>query len=153
MISTRRKASALVCLAVVVVGCGGGSEDRDVAYVTDVCASIVAFQRASSVLKPENGGWDDDTLGALAAVYAEWADALDTARPPDDVREVHRELVDGVRTASRRLADGAAPSEAIRDLGEVVYAGEPAARLEAVARSVDDCASANFWFDRPIGQV
>lgn len=145
----------MVCcsLGAFTAGCAHGqTASADLPYVVGFCAAAAEFQSESSVLKPE-GPWTTDLVDELGTVYGSWADALHDLDPPADIAQFHALLVDEIRAAAARLAQGAAPDQAIYGLGLLTFPENAAVRLGAVADDLDECTIANFHFDAAIGVI
>jgi hypothetical protein len=117
----RRPAALLLCLPLLLSACGGSDKDAPnltekgayQAQVAGALGPVILETGRISVEAPKTGSVE--AFAARAAIleraYADAADVLATIVPPDEIGDLHHELV----VANQRLAQDT--SKAIQDLG------------------------------------
>lgn len=120
--------AATVAIAIVAAGCGSVAEQND--YVEQVNAEqtqlLDSIGNIVSGSAPTNSQQAAEVAGKLSRAFATSADEIEAIEPPDNVAELHGQLVDGMRGLSDRLR------EAQRALagGNAQRAAEAAADLQ-----------------------
>ena len=120
--------AATVAIAIVAAGCGSVAEQND--YVEQVNAEqtqlLDSIGNIVSGSAPTNSLQAAAVAGKLSRAFATSADEIEAIEPPDNVAELHGQLVDGMRGLSDRLR------EAQRALagGNAQRAAEAAADLQ-----------------------
>ncbi len=120
--------AATVAIAIVAAGCGSVAEQND--YVEQVNAEqtqlLDSIGKIVSGSAPTNSQQAAEVAGNLSRAFATSADEIEAIEPPDNVAELHGQLVDGMRGLSDRLR------EAQRALagGNAQRAAEAAADLQ-----------------------
>lgn len=120
--------AATVAIAIVAAGCGSVAEQND--YVEQVNAEqtqlLDSIGKIVSGPAPTNSQQAAEVAGNLSRAFATSADEIEAIEPPDNVAELHGQLVDGMRGLSDRLR------EAQRALagGNAQRAAEAAADLQ-----------------------
>ena len=99
--------AATVAIAIVAAGCGSVAEQND--YVEQVNAEqtqlLDSIGKIVSGPAPTNSQQAAEVAGNLSRAFATSADEIEAIEPPDNVAELHGQLVDGMRGLSDRLRE------------------------------------------------
>jgi outer membrane murein-binding lipoprotein Lpp len=133
----RRGLRLILAIAVVAsllaAGCGDGDEKNDyVAEVNELQNDLVADVTAAAGQTPTSQKEAADYAGEIAAVFSQAADRFAAVEPPQDVADLHSQLVDQIRSiaaqtrrAEQTLRNGT-PEEAQKALRKLQTAATDA---------------------------
>ena len=102
-----------VAASLLVAGCGDNGEKND--YVDDVNAlqrDLVSEVSDSASATPTNQKQAADYAGEIAGIFSTAADRFEAVDPPDDVADLHSQLVDQIRSIA---ADTRKTEQTLRD--------------------------------------
>lgn len=144
----------LVLAAAFVAACGGGDGDgggtgSDEAYVAAVCKAGAKFQEDlfAALGTMDFDAPEEDQLKAFEEPFKNFADSLNKAKPPADLKAWHENAVKTINTMVSDIRNG--NMDALE--GEEDPLGDPppaaAARLQAIAEKNQECIDADFTFD------
>ncbi len=99
--------AATVAIAIVAPGCGSVAEQND--YVEQVNAEqtqlLDSIGKIVSGPAPTNSEQAAEVAGRLSRAFATSANEIEAVDPPEDVANLHAQMVDGMRELSDRLRD------------------------------------------------
>lgn len=127
-------------------GGGGGGNDED--YVAAICKAGKSFQEDifAALEDIDLDASEEEQMEAFVGPFEDFANAIEDARPPSDLRDWHGDVVDAINNMVKELKDG--NLEALEDSDDPI--GDPPAgaadRLQAIADKNPDCQEADFDF-------
>jgi hypothetical protein len=133
-------------LSLLVAGCG--DDDEKNAYVEEVNAlqaELVRQVSTAAEFTPSNQEQAADYAGRIAGIFSRAADQFAAVDPPDDVADLHSQLVDQIRSiaadtrkAERTLREGT-PAQAQKALRQLQTAATDA--QDRLDRLIDEINS------------
>jgi hypothetical protein len=150
----------LATFALVAAACGGGGgggtgSDED--YVKALCKAFSNFDERTEAAQSDADEIMADTdnvaqaledvLKLMSEPFSDFADELDKANPPADMKEAHDGLVDTLKVLAKQLEDG--DLAALEESGDAFASFEPSQdiqdRIEGVAENIPECSDSEIF--------
>ena len=97
---------ALIAALAFVAGCGKEEENDYVEQVNEVNDSLATtLNDATSNLDPSNPQAAGDALDSAQSAISDSADELEAIDPPEEVADLHDQLVEGTRSVADQMAE------------------------------------------------
>lgn len=128
---------------------GGGGTGNDEDYVAAICKAGKEFQEEllAAFSDIDLDASEEDQIKAFAEPFEAFANAIEDANPPSDLREWHSNTVKEINKIVDQIKDGDVDA---LESNEDPLADPPAGaaeRLQAIAENNEDCIEADFTFD------
>ncbi len=143
------------------VACGGsdGGDGSDEGYVKAVCKAANKFEAAlddaeedaeETMEDPDNVAKAlEEVMKLMSKPFSDFADAMDDANPPADVKDTHDQMVTAIKSMAKQLEDG--DLAALEEQSDALEDFEPSQsikdRLSAVAADTSECKDSDFFSD------